>query len=140
MGWGILMTSEERPVPNNNSSHIDKVRKAMELFTLGVAILTAASFLFAKIGVWVPLTIAAIGPAMGWIMLIVLVVGGFFVACAALYVLVVAYGELLNQAWQKTALCLTAAVIGCMVVGVIVEGNYTALRTAADIQEVLSKR
>lgn len=130
------MTSEERPVPNNNSSHIDKVRKAMELFTLGVAILTAAPFLFAKIGVWVPLTIAAIGPAMGWIMLIVLVIGGFSVACAALYVLLAAYGELLSPSWQKAAICLTAGVIGCMVFGVILEGNHTALKTAIEIRGV----
>ena len=128
---------------NENSSHIDQVRKAMELFTLGVAILTAASFLFARIGVWVPLMIAAQGAVMGWIMLGLLLVGGFCVACAALYVLVAAYGELLSSSWRKAAISLTAAVIGCMVFGVILEGNHTALKTAIEIrgvQQALSTR
>lgn len=130
------MTSEGHAVPDDNPSHIDKVRKAMELFTLGVAILTAASFLFAKIGVWVPLMIAAQGTAMGWIMLGLLLVGGFCVACAALYVLVAAYGQLLPSVWQKAAICLTAAVIGCMVFGVILEGSHTALKTAIEIRAI----
>lgn len=119
----------------NNYDHINKVRESMGMFTMAVAILAAASFLFSKIGVWVPLMIQSYGNSFGLAMLIVMVAAGVCVAIAAGYLLVASYGELLPTRWQIAAIVLTALVMCSMFVGVIVEGSFTIKKTQAEIKQ-----